>query len=132
MIVERRTTENIKLTHLWIQAHVRFGNEDMPYDFPFRHKDSWTPVIELDTGRIVDWPQGKTSKVFLKVCDEGRYHLMDDGMIIETISGYVPDFVPNQYGDYIDFIINADGVISNWDTVESVKDMIEEYLNKEE
>ena len=130
MIVEIETKKKIRLTHVLIQAPVRYEDEDIPYDFPFRSKNVWEPIIELDTGRIVDWPQGKCAEVYLKVCDSGRYILMNDGEIVESIDDYVPDFVPNDYGDYINFDIDASGVILNWYTAESVKDMIEEYLNE--
>jgi hypothetical protein len=130
MIDEIQTTKEIQLTHVWIQVPVRYEDQDIPYDFPFRTKNVWTPAIELDTGRVVDWPKGVSANVYLKVCDSGRYNLMDNGMIVETIHDYVPAFIPNEYGDYINFDINEDGVILNWYNPESIKDMIEEYLNE--
>lgn len=130
MIVEMKTTKSIKVTHVRIQVPDR--HEDMSPNFPFLERKVWSPTIELSTGRIVDWPHGLKFKLYLKVCDSGRYHLMDDGVIIKTIFDYVPDFIPNKWGDYLDFDIDENGVILNWDTPDSIIEMIEEYLNEEE
>ena len=132
MLVTLKTTEEVQLTHLWIEAPVRHEDEDIPYDFPYRHKDVWAPVIELNTGRIVDWPQSVAADVYLKVCDSGMYHLMSDGMIVRSINDYVPDFVPNEYGDYINLNIDEQGMITNWESAENVRCMIEEYLEDHE
>lgn len=79
----------------------------------------WRPVIEVDTGRINGWPQGTTASVHYKVCDDGVYTLeAEDGTVIRSHDGYVPDCMcPKEpgYGDYIIMDIGPDGVIAGWD-----------------
>ena len=82
--------------------------------------DSRTYIsIDLDTGRIRDWPEGVEADVHYKVCDAGVYTLLDaEGRAVATRDGYVPDLLSpgdNGYGDYIIMEIGADGVIADWD-----------------
>ena len=85
---------------------------------PCRVGDAWAPVIELVTGRIEGWPQGTVADLYFKVCDDGRYALLDaDRQTIRSIDGYVPKIMcpgGNGYGDYVIMIIGPDGVIENW------------------
>jgi hypothetical protein len=98
------------------------GQDDLAGKMPFRKKDAWCPVIELGTGRVVDWPQGRTAYVHYKVCDEGLYWLLDAQRqrIASWLGAYVPDefLCPNEngygYGDYIILDINENGYIPNW------------------
>lgn len=87
--------------------------------FPFRDGNRWTPVIDIEEGRIIDWPEGKTAFVHFKVCDQGDYLLVDgDGNVVGKYrSDYVPDVMcpaDNGYGDYIIMDIAEDGSISDW------------------
>lgn len=86
---------------------------------PLRNGDLWEPTIDLDTGRIRDWPEGVEADVHYKVCDAGVYTLLDaEGRTLATRDGYVPDLLSpceSGYGDYIIMEIGADGVIADWD-----------------
>lgn len=77
----------------------------------------WMPLIDLDTGKIVDWPQGTTAQVHYKVCDDGQYDLLDENRnVVSSISGYVPPMMCPGCGgsDYVIMSIGADGTIKNW------------------
>ena len=91
--------------------------EDTP-TIPFAKGDTWAPVIDIAAGKIVGWPEGTTASVHYKVCDEGRYTLLDaEHAELITIDGYVPDIMcPKEggYGDYVIMDIGADGAIDKW------------------
>ena len=57
----------------WEDAEVNGVDDEDGTLMPFRSGDEWRPIIELATGRIVDWPEGTTADVHYKVCDAGRY-----------------------------------------------------------
>ncbi len=103
----------------WEDAEVNGvqEQEDAP-TLPFAKGDMWSPLIEIDTGTIVDWPQGTTADVHFKVCDAGVYTLLDaDKSELVQISGYVPRIMSpkeNGYGDYVIMEIGADGKIADW------------------
>lgn len=52
----------------------------------------------------------------MKVTDGGSYYLLDrDGLVLASREHeYVPGCIPGSYGDYIEFNIDADGVLTNW------------------
>jgi hypothetical protein len=107
----------IEIKSVRIIAHVDHGDEDMPYDFPFRNGDSFSIIVGIDSGKIVNWPQGQAANVYLKVVDRGSYFLLDafDNEVAAIESDYVPHgVVPGEYGDYLDLQINGDGVVTNW------------------
>jgi hypothetical protein len=90
---------------------------------PCRYKDLWTPIIELETGRIINWREGVTAKIHYKVCDAGEYTLLagkwdeDNLTEVKTIEGYVPKIMSpggKGYGDYIIMEIDENGFIENW------------------
>jgi hypothetical protein len=109
--------QEVEITKIIICVHVRYGEENIPNDFPMRHGDLWKATVDIDTGRIEDWPIGKSGNVTMKVCDEGTYTLVDSTgkRIAELENEYVPHgIVPGKYGDYINLEINDQGVIINW------------------
>ena len=97
---------------------IRFGDEDMSYNFPLRQGDVWRATVDIDTGKIHDWPVGRSGKLYEKVVDGGTYALFNaDGILVAQISDYVPHgVVPGDWGDYVDLKINEQGVITNWPT----------------
>ena len=115
-------------TLLVIEANVRYW-EDATVNsvedadgslIPFRKGDLWTPVIELATGRILDWPQNVVAKIYYKVCDAGEYWLAaNDGTLLSKLRDcYVPSFLSvgdNGYGDYIIMRVDSDGRIRDWE-----------------
>jgi hypothetical protein len=107
----------VEAKYLDLDVAVRYDDEDMPYDAPLRDGKSWKAVINLDEGRIENWPLGKTlSFRDMKVCDEGIYVLLDtDKNEIMRIGGYVPNkLLPGDYGDYLSLDIDHNGKITNW------------------
>lgn len=126
MKVQAKIKMEIEVTHIKVSAQVRYwsdssvdGRPDMDGDqIPFRNGDLWTPVIEIDTGRVLDWPAGTTADVHYKVCDAGLYELIDaNGKTVASKEGYVPDFLApggGGYGDYIILNIDAEGQIEKW------------------
>lgn len=104
----------------WEDATVN-GQEDTEGALiPLRAGDMWNPVIDMETGQIQRWPQGTTADIHYKVCDAGKYWIVDDeGRMTARWKGdYVPDdalcFGGKGYGDYIILTVNADGRIEGW------------------
>ena len=83
-----------------------------------RSGDEWCPVIDLDDGTILDWPEGITADIHYKVCDEGIYELLSEDMnVVTTKEGYVPSIMcpaDNGYGDYVIMKIDDNGKIDKW------------------
>lgn len=108
-------TVNIK--RLVVSVPVRYGQEDMPNDAPGRKGDNWLAAIDVDTHTVIDWPQGETLSFYMKVTDQGSYLLFDeDGeQVMAIVQDYVPnEFLPGEYGDYLELDIDENGVITNW------------------
>lgn len=114
--VQRPVTLDVKYVRMSVD--VRYDDEDMPYDFPFRVNDTWDVTIDIDTGQILDWPAGVSHDVYMKVCDRGSYWLLakDKTIIAKLEENYVPHgIIPGSYGDYIELDIAPTGKILNWD-----------------
>lgn len=95
---------------------MRYEDEDMPFDYPFRKDDVWDVIVEMDTGQIRNWPGGHALDLYSKVCDEGSYYLLHGTDVVAKIEeDYVPnELVPGAYGDYVDLEISDTGLIKNW------------------
>lgn len=109
--------QEIEIKFLDINIPVRYEEEDIPNDFPLRNGDQWQAVIDIDTGKIEAWPEGKTGEFYMKVCDQGCYRLLDaERQEVACINeDYVPHgLVPGEYGDYVEMKIDATGTITNW------------------
>lgn len=102
----------------WEDAKVNGVEDTEGTLIPFRFKDTWRPVIELETGKILAWPEGMIASIHYKVCDAGSYELLDDSMqTVKEISGYVPSIMypeGNGFGDYVIMEIDGTGQIQNW------------------
>lgn len=119
MKVNVKRLVEVDVKYVRIQAAVRYDEEDMPNDFPHRKGDVWDVTVEVDTGKILDWPEGYAASLHMKICDQGTYSLLaPDKSVISTIEeDYVPnECVPGSHGDYIEMNISADGVCTNWTT----------------
>lgn len=116
MKVGRRVKLDIEVTGIRLEVPVRYGEEDIPNDFPFRDGDLWRATVDGATGRIKDWPAGVTAEFYMKVVDQGVYRLLGpDGVVVATIDqDYVPPCIPGEWGDYIDFDIGPDGTVARW------------------
>lgn len=102
----------------WEDATVN-GEEDTEGTLiPCRDGEYWKPLIDIESGIIVNWDKGTTAFVHYKCCDDGLYKLLDaDKREIKSIDGYVPSIMcpkENGYGDYVIMDIDRDGKISNW------------------
>lgn len=118
----------MEATYIEVKAGVRYwedatinGVEDKDGKLtPFRTGDNWAPKIELNSGRVVDWPEGLNADIHFKVCDDGEYWLLDDkkNRIAKWNGFYVPnDFLchgDSGYGDYIIMKIDVNGNIEDY------------------
>lgn len=88
---------------------------------PFRQGEYWTPIIDINQGQIINWPN-MVAKVCYKIRDNGEYWIVDNNQsIIKYPGSYVPSLLDcsidqSSYGDYIILIIDNKGYIYNWDT----------------
>lgn len=107
----------VEIRAISISLPVRYDDEDMPYDFPFRDGDRWLITVDIDSGAIDNWPAGIEFDLYMKVTDEGIYELFGaDGKPVALLEdACVPHgVIPGQYGDYVDLKIDRNGIITNW------------------
>ena len=104
----------------WDDASIN-GKRDDAGNIPLRRDDAWHLIIELETGRILDWPTGVEAQTCYKVCDAGLYWLMDadKARIAKWRRAYVPARFLDQgdegiVSDYIVMEIGPDGAIKDW------------------
>lgn len=130
MQIEITNKSVVSVSRLKVNAAVRYwedasvnGVEDTDGTLiPHRNGDNWEPVIDLATGKVIDWPAGTVADVHYKVCDAGLYWLLnDEGVeVAKWNDHYVPsEFLchgDNGYGDYIIFKVDGEGQIQNWRT----------------
>jgi hypothetical protein len=131
--VTKPTTIDVK--YVSISVAVRYDEDDMPNDFPFRIGDTWSIIVDIETGKIKDWPEVNWEEdfgLYMKVCDCGVYKLLDiDMFVLGETEGYVPHgVVPGEYGDYIHLIIEPDGTISNWKDKRDIR--VREFFESDE
>lgn len=124
--IEITETKKATVAFLKVEAGVRYwedgevnGASDDDGDLiPCRNGDFWEPVIDLTAGTIEGWPEGTTADVHYKVCDKGRYTLLDaERREVKIRDGYVPKVMSpggNGYGDYIIMTIDGAGRIKDW------------------
>jgi hypothetical protein len=120
-----KVEKEVDVESVSVSVAVRYGTEDIPADFPMRKGDTWSARINIDAGTILDWPQGQSGRLSMKVCDQGTYRLLDAaGLVIaERENDYVPNhLIPGEYGDYIDLDIDETGRIVNWPKRPSLED----------
>ena len=124
---ETNTDSTTCYASLVVAAKVRYwedttvnGQEDTDGSLiPLRKGDQWMITIDLETGKIHDWPEGTTADIHYKVCDAGAYWLADkEGKPAAKWNGfYVPDDLlagGEGYGDYIILKVDGAGVIEGW------------------
>lgn len=118
--------EKVAVRYLQAECGVRYW-EDATVDgvkdthgslVPCREGDNWCPIINLETGKIENWKPGVVADIHYKVCDEGRYTLLNEAKEeVRSIDGYVLSMLApksNGHGDYVIMDVNADGVIQSW------------------
>lgn len=128
MKIELTIKKEYEVKHLQATVEVRYwedatvnGVEDSEGNLlPLRIGDNWCPKIEIETGKIIGWPQGTKAEIHFKVCDAGHYSLLDEkDQEILSMVGYVPRIMsPKEpgFGDYIIMDINESGFIQHWNT----------------
>lgn len=125
MKIKVPTVVEVDIHLVRISASVNYGVEEIPKDFPGRTGDTWNAEVEIDTGKILNWPHGRTEKMYLTVRDCGSYALISSiGHEVAVVDrDYVPNgLVPGKYGDTIELEIAADGTITNWPRKPDVSD----------
>jgi len=123
-----KVEKEVELKTLHVEAGVRYwedteinGEPDTENgdNIPCKEGELWKPIIDLDTGKILNWEQGKKADVHYKVCDAGSYFIKDDegNTVLSIEQDYVPSLLcPKEagYGDYIIMDIDENGFIQNW------------------
>lgn len=102
----------------WEDSTVN-GVEDTEGDLiPCRNGDYWEPLIELETGKIVNWEEGKTASVHYKSCDNNTFILLDENQNeVKRKEGYVISMmcpIEAGYGDYVIMDIDENGTIEEF------------------
>lgn len=102
----------------WEDASVN-GREDTNGDLiPCRDGLNWVPEIDLESGCILNWKKGTVATIHYKVCDAGKYDLIDEeGNVVATKEGYVPKIMypkSEGFGDYVIMDVAEDGKIQDW------------------
>jgi hypothetical protein len=91
---------------------VLYGEEDIPRDFPGRVGDVLTITLDLDTGRVRDWPSDQAADLYMKVDDAGSYFLLaGEEVVARIVENYVPHCIPEEWSDYFTPRIAHDGVV---------------------
>jgi hypothetical protein len=102
----------------WEDANVNDVVDEDGSLIPCRKGDLWCPLIDLDAGRIVDWPPGVTADIHYKVCNAGIYELLSvNHSVVAKRDGYVINMMSpgaEGYGDYVIMTVGADGIIEDW------------------
>lgn len=132
-----KINKEVDIKYLRIEAEVRHwedaevnGKDDTEDgdNIPCKDGDLWKPLIDIDNGVIVDWPKGTTANVHYKVCDAGKYSLLDENHnVVLSIDDYVPNkLIPDRdsYGDYIVMKIDENGKILNWYEHPSIEEFL--------
>lgn len=126
MKITLKVEKELEAKFLQVQAGVRYwedasvnGVEDTDGELiPCRVGDDWQPLIELETGKIINWEIGKTADIHYKVCDDGNYILLDENEgEIKSIAGYVINDLAigeSGFGDYIIMKVDENGIIEGW------------------
>lgn len=126
MKIKLKIEKEFDAKFLQVQAGVRYwedasvnGVEDTEGELiPCRVGDDWQPLIELESGKILNWETGKTADIHYKVCDDGNYILLDENEgEIKSIAGYVINDLAigeSGFGDYIIMKVDENGLIEGW------------------
>ena len=128
MKVKIKKLVEVDVKTLVVKAEVRYwedseinGVEDTEEgnNIPCKNGDIWSPEIDIETGIINNWEQGKTANIHYKVCDLCGFELKDENgnIVHKEEDGYVPKTLypkKNGYGDYIIMDIDSEGKINNW------------------
>lgn len=132
VLVNRPVELDINTIH--VEAHVRYPEDSAVYDGKVWLDDYdaspimpcmeykrdgwyWCPIIDIATGRILNWKLGMAAQISYKVVDEFSCKVKDGEAIVTAYEGYVPDFMApaeEGWGDYIYMDVNTEGYIEDW------------------
>lgn len=107
-------------------------------DIGYKESNYWEIIIDLETGKVLNWPLWFCLRTHYKVCDDGEYVFLDKDMnevvniTKEYKQYYVPDFLAIEdsgYGDYVAININGDGSIQHFAEMQSE---IKRYFSEHE
>lgn len=104
----------------WEDAYVNGVEDVLGTLIPLKDDKLWKIKIDLEAGKIQDWPEGTTAYIHYKVCDQGEYWLADHAgnRLFKWYGLYVPDrflcIDDLGFGDYIIFNVNEKGFIEGW------------------
>ena len=79
----------------------------------------WCPIIDVDSGVVINWESGKTLDCYYKTSDECEFEYEENGSNVLSYSDYVPGFLcieEDGWGDYISLKIDETGKIHNWNS----------------
>lgn len=118
MVVERLVTQKLEVDAIRLRVPVEsdsIADGEIPAGMFGLSADGrqLVLVLELDSRRVRGWPGG-TAEVHLKPRDEGTYELLAGETVVATRQDYVPDCLPQEYGDYLVMDIAEDGSIEGW------------------
>lgn len=129
MKVKIKIEKEVELKNLIVNAEPRYW-EDSSIDgvssseigefFPCKNGDNWQPVIDIESGKILNWDFGKKAVIHFKTADQCAYSISDinGGIVLIKDWSYVPDIlcpVGDGFGDYIIMDIDENGVIDKWE-----------------
>ena len=121
MKVKIKVEKEVDLKLLIVKAGVRYweDSEVNGENIPCKIGELWCPQIEIETGKILNWEQGKKAEIHYKVADCLGYEIQAENgeVVLSAEDGYVPDTLcpkGNGYGDYIIMDIDENGQIVNW------------------
>jgi hypothetical protein len=104
----------------WEDSEINGVNDTKNGDnVPCKVNNLWCPIIDIESGTIINWEKGTIAKIHYKVADCCGYELLDkNGYVINSFEdGYVPRTLypkENGYGDYIIMDIDENGKIQNF------------------
>ena len=111
------------------------GLDDFFKNYPETYEEGYLKlIIDIETGHVVNWPKNNEIDLYaIKVVDSGTYSIMENldgtGENI-TYEGYVPKCFGDKYGDYLEFVIDANSNIPGWNFDESDFEEILENAEK--
>lgn len=126
----------MKPKYIHIEIYSK-DSDNIPEDYPFLKDGRLDLYIDIDTKQILNTPKQENLELgglnlFEKVVDTGSYYLLDEhkNTIASIREDYVPNCIPNEYGDYVDLEVNENGIVTNW--LSSKEEIIEEFKDKNE
>ncbi len=123
-ILKNLKTLEVEAKPLFLENCVIDGEYDDEYGTltPCLENGVWKPIIDIETGTIVNWEKGKNVRINYKVCDNGNYKFLDEnGNVLKFLEQkYVPKIMsPSEkgYGDYIFMEVDSEGKIQDWEII---------------